>query len=328
MNTDILIEYLEGKLNEEDTKLVEAWIEASADNRKIVNQLCELLFIHDRVRALEEYDESASYNVFKKSVNLNNKKRRKTYSILKRVATVAAVAILFLLIGTVATIGVLDKIEKTISIHTNLGERAHVSLPDGSNVWLNACSSLEYKRSLLTRKRVATVEGEGYFEVAHNKAMPFIVQNNNAEIRVLGTHFNVRSNNDEVNLVVSLLEGAINFNDNYKADVTLRHSERLVYNKLNKEFSIEHIIPDDNVTAWMQGRIIFDNTPLEEMARTLEKHYNVKIRFLDDTVKQKRFTAEFGMSDNIYQIFSILDLTNTFDYTINEREIQVKSITE
>ncbi len=328
MNTDILIEYLEGKLNEEDTKLVEAWIEASADNRKIVNQLCELLFIHDRVRTLEEYDVSASYNVFKKSVNLNNKKRRKTYSILKRVASVAAVAIIFLLIGTVATVGVLDKTEKTISIHTNLGERAQVSLPDGSNVWLNACSSLEYKRSLLTRRRVATIEGEGYFEVAHNKAMPFIVQNNKAEIRVLGTRFNVRSNNDEVNLVVSLLEGAINFNDNYKADVTLRHSERLVYNKLNKEFLIEHIIPDDNVTAWMQGRIIFDNTPLEEMARTLEKHYNVKIRFLDEAVKQKRFTAEFGMSDNIYQIFSILDLTNTFDYTINEREIQVKSITE
>lgn len=328
MNTDILIEYLEEKLNEEDAKLVEAWIEASADNRKIVNQLCELLFIHDRVRTLEEYDVSASYNTFRKSVNLNNKKRRKTYSILKRVASVAAMAIIFLLIGTVATVGVLDKTEKTISIHTNLGERAQVSLPDGSNVWLNACSSLEYKRSLLTRRRVATIEGEGYFEVAHNKAMPFIVQNNKAEIRVLGTRFNVRSNNDEVNLVVSLLEGAINFNDNYKADVTLRHSERLVYNKLNKEFLIEHIIPDDNVTAWMQGRIIFDNTPLEEMARTLEKHYNVKIRFLDEAVKQKRFTAEFGMSDNIYQIFSILDLTNTFDYTINEREIQVKSITE
>ena len=209
-----------------------------------------------------------------------------------------------------------------------MGERAQVDLPDGSKVWLNACSSLEYKRSLLSRRRIAKIEGEGYFEVAKNKIIPFVVHNSSAQIKVLGTNFNVKSNNDEPDIVLSLIEGSISFDDNGDYFAILKPNERLIYNKLSHQYKIETIVPDDEVTAWLKGRIIFKNTPFEEMARTLVKHYNVKIMFLDDNVKQKRFTAEFGVSDNIYQIFSILALTNTFEYNIIDREIIIKSIAE
>lgn len=329
MDVNILIKYLEQKLNDVDTSLVEAWIQASPDNRKIVEQLDEILFINDRVLAFDSYNSDNSYNIFKDAIQENiSKNNRKTYSLFKRIASVAAVAVIFLLAGTFATVSILDNTNDTVTVNTNLGERAQVDLPDGSKVWLNACSSLEYKRSLLSLRRIAKIEGEGYFEVAKNKIIPFVVHNSSAQIKVLGTNFNVKSNNDEPDIVVSLIEGSISFDDNGDYYAILKPNERLIYNKLSHQYKIETIVPDDEVTAWLKGRIIFKNTPFEEMARTLVKHYNVKIKFLDDNVKQKRFTAEFGVSDNIYQIFSILALTNTFEYNINDREIIIKSIAE
>lgn len=329
MDVNILIKYLEQKLNDIDTSLVEAWIQASPDNRKIVEQLDEILFINDRVLAFDSYSSDNSYNIFKDAIQENiSKNNRKTYSLFKRIASVAAVAVIFLLAGTFATVSILDNTNDTVTVNTNLGERAQVDLPDGSKVWLNACSSLEYKRSLLSRRRIAKIEGEGYFEVAKNKIIPFVVHNSSAQIKVLGTNFNVKSNNDEPDIVVSLIEGSISFDDNGDYFAILKPNERLIYNKLSHQYKIETIVSDDEVTAWLKGRIIFKNTPFEEMARTLVKHYNVKIKFLDDNVKQKRFTAEFGVSDNIYQIFSILALTNTFEYNIIDREIIIKSIAE
>lgn len=329
MDVNILIKYLEQKLNDIDTSLVEAWIQASPDNRKIVEQLDEILFINDRVLAFDSYSSDNSYNIFKDAIQENiSKNNRKTYSLFKRIASVAAVAVIFLLAGTFATVSILDNTNDTVTVNTNLGERAQVDLPDGSKVWLNACSSLEYKRSLLSRRRIAKIEGEGYFEVAKNKIIPFVVHNSSAQIKVLGTNFNVKSNNDEPDIVVSLIEGSISFDDNGDYFAILKPNERLIYNKLSHQYKIETIVPDDEVTAWLKGRIIFKNTPFEEMARTLVKHYNVKIMFLDDNVKQKRFTAEFGVSDNIYQIFSILALTNTFEYNIIDREIIIKSIAD
>lgn len=327
MDEQIVIKYLKGELDEAQCKSVEEWIAASEDNRREMETLYYIIFVNERVDAMDTIDTEAALQRFKEKAGVKKSKERHPKIVwYKRVAVAAALLLLLLASGVFATLTMMEHNAQPMIVSTRLGERAHVTLPDGSQVWLNACSSLEYSKSFFSPRRKAELNGEAYFEVAHNRRFPFVVSNEHMEITVLGTKFNVRANSDEEQITTNLIEGSVRYRDqNNGRDIIMNPSERLIVDKLTDRFRVEENSLVEEATAWIDGRLIFENSSLEEIARSLEKHYNVHISFADARVKELRFNAEFDMADNIFQILSILQMTNKFTHSIDQRDVMIMS---
>ena len=326
MTETILIDYLKGLLSHEQRDKVEDWYNQSADNKKKLEDLYFLLFVSDRLNTIEGIDENKAFTQFKEKLK-QRAPIRKT-SLLKRAMAIAAIFLGLFFMSSTITLFLLDRSPQQMTVATQLGERAKVTLPDGTTVWLNACSNIEYSKSLLSRKRNVALNGEGYFEVASKKRSPFVVSNKTSEIEVLGTKFNVKCNDDEDFIAASLLEGSILFSEQQDdLEVVLKPGEEILYDRLNNKYSVHPINSNEDITGWINGKIVFTNSTLEEIAKKLERHYNVKISFTDDMVKKERFNADFEASDNIYQIISLLEATKKFKYQLhtNDREIIISS---
>lgn len=324
-----LIKYLEGTLEADLCKEVEQWVSSSDENRKVLEDLYVLLFVNDRMSARKAINVEDAFKEFQQKylppAEIQIKKVKKT-PMWRRVAGVAAIFVVAIASATILSMFLLDHNTQPVTVATKLGERAHVELPDGSKVWLNACSNLEYNKSLLSRKRIARLKGEAYFEVAHNSKMPFIVSTGDTRIRVLGTKFNVRNNHDEGQMTTTLLDGSIRYIDeNANVNVVLKPDEELVFDKNNNQYYLKQISYVSDVPRWIDGKLAFENASLAEIAISLERNYNVRIHFADEEVKHQRFNAEFETADNIYQILSILEITDKFTYRVNNRDIILSS---
>lgn len=328
MKETLLIDYLKGVLSHKERDEVEAWYAQSDENKEKLENLYYLLFVSDRLDAVEGVDVNESFEQFREKIQQQQTSIKKK-SVIRRVAAVAAIFIGLFFMGSTATLFLLDKSPQQMTVATQLGERAKVTLPDGTSVWLNACSSIEYSKSFFSRTRNVALNGEGYFEVVSKKNTPFIVSNESSKIKVLGTKFNVKCNEDEDFISVSLLEGSILFSDQQvDLEMILKPGEQILYDRFNKTYSLHAIKNEYDIVGWMDGKIVFTNATLEEIAKKLERHYNVKISFTDEMVKRERFNADFETPDNIYQIISILEATKKFKYKLHsdKREIVISSI--
>lgn len=327
MTETVLLDYLKGLLSNDDRKSVEDWYNQSTENKKKLEDLYFLLFVSDRIDAVKTIDVDKSFLLFKKRLQKSAPVRK--LSILRRATAIAAIFIGLMFMGSTISLVLLNKDQQQMTVATQLGERAKVTLPDGSNVWLNACSKIMYSKSLLSNKRNVTLDGEGYFEVMPKKNSPFVVSNKSSKIKVLGTNFNVKCNDDEDFISASLFEGSILFSEQQIAlEVILKPGEEVFYNRIDNSYSVRSIESAGDIVGWIDGKIIFTNATLEEIAKKLERHYNVRISFSDETIKKERFNADFEATDNIYQIISILEATKKFTYKVQKsnREIIISSI--
>lgn len=327
MDSYRLIEYLEGALDQDAVDEVEKWASLSDENMKALESLYLLSFSAERMRAMKEVDTNGAYLEFmRKREEASRANKKRLVPSWQKIAGVAALCILLLSSAFFGTLYIFENDSKPFVVSTELGEKAEVTLPDGTKVWLNNWSHLEYQKSILSRKREASITGEAFFEVAHNKISPFIVTSNGSQIRVLGTKFNIRSNDDENFLAATLVEGAILFtHPSQGLSQELKPGDQLVFNKQTNMAELRRNIPTEQVTSWMNGKLTFNDATLEEITQTLERYYNVTIHFMDEKAKTERFYAEFDMVDNIYHILSMLELTNRFKYETNKRDIFIYS---
>lgn len=332
MEIQYIIEYLQEKTDPETTKKVDKWILQSEENRKQVEDLYYLLFISDKADTFEKIDVKEAYQEFCDKYNTNynveisKTKKIKNISLWRNIPYVAAIAILLIISGLFLSIIMQGSKNQIFTVTTKLGERAFVELPDGTQAWLNACSDISYSQSIFPRKRNVILHGEAYFDVAHNKRSPFVVNTEEVNIEVLGTKFNVRNNRDERYVTTTLIEGSINFNSEHAGiNLKLRPGEEMKFDKNNHKYSLLTESNTKEVIGWIDGRLIFRNNTLQEIAILLQQNYNVRIHFADEGVKNERFNANFEIADNIYQILSILELTNRFSYEINNRDITISS---
>ena len=205
------------------------------------------------------------------------------------------------------------------TISTPCGGQYRVELPDGSEVWLNAASSLRFPTAFTGKERRVEITGEVYFEVTKNKAMPFIVSVNGAEIQVLGTHFNVMAYNDEPMLKTTLLEGAVKFvkDGNY---TMLKPGQQSQLTKSGQP----KVVSDVNLTtvvAWKNGFFDFEGLDFETIARQLSRWYNVEViynRKIDDL-----FYAEIPKNTKLSDVLKALELTGKVHFEIEGTKIIV-----
>ena len=204
----------------------------------------------------------------------------------------------------------------TNTLTTAKGETYQVRLPDGTLAWLNAASTLKYPASFTAHKnRRVELSGEGYFEVAKDKAHPFIVVTDKQEVEVLGTHFNVNSYADELSTKTSLLEGAVKINDK----LVLKPGEQSILK--GGKLAVSKFDPD-KVIAWKTGKFVFDEEDIESIMRKLSRWYNVEVSYQGD-LKDRNFTASISRFSNISKILDKLSYTNKVHFKIEGRRVIV-----
>ena len=205
------------------------------------------------------------------------------------------------------------------TVSTPKGGQYEVELPDGSKVWLNASSSLRFPTSFAGKERRVEITGESYFEVVENKAMPFIVKVNGAEIQVLGTRFNVMAYNDESTLTTTLLEGSVKFvNGNNTA--MLKPGQQLQLTQKGK-LNVENEVDLQKVEAWKNGFFDFNGSDFETIARQLSRWYSVEVVYnnkIDDL-----FYAEIPRKTKLSDVLKALELTGKIHLQIEGTRIIV-----
>ncbi|UYQ92513.1 DUF4974 domain-containing protein [Chitinophaga horti] len=207
------------------------------------------------------------------------------------------------------------------TITTPRGGQYQVILPDGSNVWLNASSSLRFPTAFAGAERSVELTGEGYFEVAQKAGQPFLVKVNGLEVQVLGTSFNVSAYHEEV-FKTSLLKGAIKVRNGEAITSVIKPGQQVKLSGQQLQVSVDRFIED--AAAWKDGMFVFNEEPLEGIMRQLGRWYNVEVVFTSDILKRKVLTGQIARSEQLSEVLKMLELTEAVHFRISPSTITVE----
>jgi transmembrane sensor len=198
-----------------------------------------------------------------------------------------------------------------------LGSRISFSLPDGTKGWLNSGSSLEYSLPFNNNRQVAIL-GEAWFDVAHDANHPFEVTVDNSKVKVLGTKFNLNAYPEEKYVEVVLEEGKVEFSTpGIVSGIVMKPNERLVLNdgaiNINKTDA-------SKFAAWKEGKLMFRGDPMAEVARRIERWYNVDVVLVDKELEKDVIRGTF-QDDSLEEVLRYLSLTSPMRYRIIDRKL-------
>ncbi len=203
---------------------------------------------------------------------------------------------------------------KLQTLETGRGKQMHVTLSDGTEVWLNASSQLKFPAHFEGAERPVSISGEAYFEVAHNKKSPFVVRMGQQEVTVLGTHFNTRGYKDEVNHTVTLLEGAVEVRNQKNVPTLLKPAEQYVSD--GQVGTVHTLANPESVVAWRNGDFYFEDADALTIVRELERWYPVSIG-LKQQDTTKKISGRIKRTDSMKEVVEMLRF---FDIEISVRK--------
>jgi transmembrane sensor len=203
-------------------------------------------------------------------------------------------------------------------IQCPLGVRTKFQLPDGTTGFLNSGSTLQYPVRFSGTRNV-TVSGEVFFDVAHDSIHPFVVQTSNLNVNVLGTRFNVIAYEDGAKEEIILNEGSVKVDakDGALLDV-LKPNQKLVLNKEKMTFNTT-TVEASQYLGWTEGKLIFRNEGMQEVAERLGRWYNAEIRIEDEELLDHSFHATF-VDEPLEEVLKFMALTTPYTYKILPRE--------
>lgn len=308
----LLLRYFEGKATSQEKEQVEQWIAESEENKKIAKDIYFLYIACDAATIISSTDS----NMALKQVNDKiKKKQRKAF--LQRFQQAAAI-LLMPLIGILCYFLFSSPPSEYIEVTTTSGMTASLNLPDGTKVFLNSGSTLKYPGKFSGSTRNVFLEGEGYFDV--NKAdEPFIINTiDDVQIEVKGTEFNFQSYPEDEYVSLTLLSGKVEMK--YRNTLDQKRVEQIfpgqkvVYNKKNKNIHDESGSMKTDI-AWKDGKIILQNTSLEEALKYLSRRYNVYFIIKNEKLKQHRYTGTFD-NQHLFRILEYLRFSSGIQYSV------------
>jgi ferric-dicitrate binding protein FerR (iron transport regulator) len=194
------------------------------------------------------------------------------------------------------------------TMRTPRGGEYHLTLPDGTNAWLNAASSITYPTAFTGDIRDVKITGEVYFEVAKNPAKPFIVEAGKMKVEVLGTHFNVNAYAAEPMIKTTLLEGAVKVSGGGRGDM-LKPGQQARLTRNGDMKVVDHVDLEE-VMAWKNGYFLFVDADMPAVMRQLENWYDVTVSYEEGFVPQRSFGGGIQRSLPLSKVLAILEENN------------------
>ena len=328
MDKEQLLEYIQGALNPEQAGEVLSWIGQSEENAAVFAALkADWVFSHLPNTVLPE--EQANRILYRPTKFDKNK----LFKALVKVAAmlfipVTGLAFYFMLakndVSTnPAEIAFIPPPQQTtqLSYYTSSGIKGRVVLPDSSIVWLNSCSTIKCPAEF-SESREIELSGEAYFEVKSNKDWPMYVKTpKGVTVVVSGTSFNLSTYEDDENFKLTLVSGKVTLvRDETQQNIMVNPKELVV---IPDNAPTSQTIKNSNVyynTAWKEGFLLFENTPMDEVVKKMERWYGVSINIHDQSISDYRFTASFH-SESVTRVLDLLKITSNINYRIRDNQV-------
>ena len=327
--TKILNKYLSGRFSAEKERMVQQWI--IKDSNQTEKEEASLNYWD----GLDVRADNSTFSAYKRVVSriandndrpayierqiANDKKVSVKIPLYKKLAHVAAILIpLFIIAGGFHYFTSVKSNMTEISV--SYGEDKHLFLPDGSEIWVNAGTTIKYPNEFSNEERLVYLDGEAYFSVKEDAAKPFIVRTKELSVKVLGTKFNVKAYSGDKKASATLTSGKVEVTTSTKASKILKPNEQLIFNKATSAIDITEVLPTET-DSWLTGQLIFDNVPLKEIIQTLERRFNVTINNKTDIPDSKLYAVKFLKGESLDEIMVILEELAEFTCKRNENKL-------
>lgn len=332
MKSTDLLKYLEGKSTDQERREIADWLDASPEHEREFNQI---RFLFEATKIYEpELKAWAASGDDARAVSDSVREASKTAPagplhrgvrlLLGRVARIAAVVVLMLGVGYGTYLFTCDRFsEQMLAVEIPAGQRIEMTLPDGSHVWLNAGTRLEYPTVFGRHRREVKLSGEAMFDVRHDAAHPFVVHTFATDVEVLGTKFNVEADDETRLFSTTLLEGRVRLTD--------PATRRAVILQPNDEARLSdgHLLVtpgcDPDVACWTEGLISVRGLTFGELMSKFELAYNVQIEIRRATMPVIGFTSgKIRIADGVDHALQVLQHNSDFRF---EHDVKNNRIT-
>jgi len=305
---NLIVRYLNGNCTREEQEELKAWIEESADKK---NEFLSVKDIWDSLNTPKD-NTAEQLAIFYKNQYLRSKSSRILW--IRSLSAIAAILIVGLIFSVLVPTNSTKRSESVQIFSVPLGSRSKVILADGSEVSLNSGSELKYSTGFSSENRVVSLTGEAFFSVKTDKDHPFTVKTSDFDIKVTGTKFNVCSYSDNKYSTATLAEGKISLQLKDKSKMLqVVPGEKFQLDRKTLANSLSSADVESEI-AWKDDQFIFKNIPFSELAKRLERWYDIKLNYSDQKLQSYAFTGKFKNQETIWQVLDALKLIFPIDY--------------
>lgn len=325
-NSEEIFNVIAGEPGLESRQTVLAGLQGDPEAKEEFNQLKNAWALAASEREMPLYQVESMYVDFQTQLDSRSKPARTRWISILRYAAVFLLSVgltsLYYYqrnsgIEKQAIENVLASVNQEIS--TNFGARLKFQLADGTTVYLNSGSKLIFPTAFSGKNRKVELLGEAFFDVAPNSAKPFIVKTGKVDVKVLGTSFNIKAFPHSQEISTTLVHGKVELagesGSEFKQFAILKPFERAVYNRNSGQVHITKEEELDKFIAWKDGKLVFSNDPIEELAEKLGIWYNVTVKIENESLRNQRFTATFT-EEPIEQVLELLSKSAPISYKI------------
>ena len=316
-----IIAFIKGELDAAGKSELEQWVTASPQNRDYFSKTCQVWLATGLEAYRDSFNADDAFSEFKMNHRGVLKRSGTRWRVFTTIAAAAAAAaILFIGSYQLGRKSLKDEMTDIVA-EAPLGSNLKMTLPDGSRIQLNAGSSVRYSQGFGVVDRKISLSGECYFEVAPDEAIPFVVSTRDLDVKVVGTKFNFRNYPNDLEAIVSLLEGKVELDNLLRQADEKRYlnpCQRVILDKHLGEMRIE-MKDAQNAILWTTGSIFFDEELLPDIAKELERQYNVKIDIRGEALRKLRIFGNIIPREmTLEEVMETLSATNRIDYTIQD----------
>lgn len=314
---EVLERFMQGATTSEEEQKLLAWLREPA-SKEALEAYYQQKWEASRHEALEAEIQCRMFMRLKAQIGesqpVGSKPMRATLRPFARWMRYAVAACVGLLVGLSVYFGmaVWPEEEKTFVVSADRGQRANITLPDGTLVWLNSHTQLRYGTRYGEQDRVVELDGEAYFEVAKDARRRFVVRAGEMEVEALGTSFNVKAYSEDKDLVATLLEGKVRTSIDGQSAI-LCPDQQAAYDKAKGKLQVSYTEDAAYACMWREDELAFSGETLEEIASLFKRMYNVEVEFETENIKSCRFSGVIK-NNSLENVIELISLTAPIAY--------------
>lgn len=333
-----------GQCNLEELRQLEGMFLNQSTSESIKDDMFHEISGYESMKTESDVDYDRIFQSIRKLIAEQQTNPRTMNVRLNWIRVAALIVIAFIMGGTLSYFLVTPKVkpaESFCEVTAPLGSTSEIILPDSSRVWLNAGSKLKYSTSFNQKDRMLYLEGEGYFKVAKNKLLPFIVDAFGFEVKAVGTEFNVKAYQEDAIIETTMVEGKVTLqhsSEDILDGVYLTPNQKATFYKKEEYVTVEvlkkieekkeelNYIPEHrlviapridpkSIVSWKENRLIIEREQLGDLAEKLSRKYNFNFEFRSEDIKHFSFTGTLE-DETLQQVMNAIKITSPIDYEI------------
>lgn len=317
ISEELMMKFITNRCSNEELRMVQEWIEESEDNARLIFEIERIAKLAESLNT-DKHQHDRVWNSINERI-ADDKLRQSRLKRMRFFRWGAAAVFIGIILGGLFILRQpkVEMIELTASNGTMT-----ITLPDSTKVWLNRYASITYPKTFADDRRIVSISGEVYFEVAHDTSRPFTVEGKWLDVTVLGTKFNFNSSEDKEN-TVSLLEGKIEVTPGKNKDgVVLSPGQKVLFNPQNGRMSISQVNTALDA-VWHNRLIRFHNATIAEIAADLEELYGVEITIRNSVDNSRTYSGSTVYYSSIDSTLEALSETIPFVFSYHGNGILI-----